>query len=190
MDRTNVRLGWWERRTLKRRRELLATLIDRLAPLRPRRVLDVGGGTGAFVARLFPQLGAQRCVLDVRARRLRSGRHRRPDLAYVRGRGERLPFPSGSFDLILAVMSWHHLTDPFAFLEEARRVVRDGAPLAIYEADPSTANGRRLAGLERWAPGGGRSFCPPEALRHRSESAGWAVREIVRWPDRYLLLAA
>ena len=190
MDRADVRLGWWERRSLERRRALLAALVDRLAPVRPQRVLDVGGGTGAFVARVFPGLGAPCCVLDVRARRLRSGRRRRPDLAYVRGRAERLPFPSGSFDLILAVMSLHHLADPWAFLQEARRVARDGAPLAIYEADPTATNGRRLAGLERWAPGGGRSFSPPEALRHLSESAGWGVREIVRWPDRYLLLAA
>jgi ubiquinone/menaquinone biosynthesis C-methylase UbiE len=45
----------------------------------------------------------------------------------------RLPFPDGSFDLVVSTISQHHWTDPAGGLQEVNRVLRPGAQAWIYD---------------------------------------------------------
>jgi ubiquinone/menaquinone biosynthesis C-methylase UbiE len=50
---------------------------------------------------------------------------------------EKLPFPSGAFDLVMCTYSFHHYPNPGAVLSEMRRVLAPGGRLIL--ADPTTA---------------------------------------------------
>ncbi|MFP4395754.1 MAG: class I SAM-dependent methyltransferase [Anaerolineales bacterium] len=63
-----------------------------------------------------------------------------PTIPWIQGRGERLPLPDNSFDLLYAVNVIHHITGQRAFIDEAYRVLRPGGRLAIIGIDP---HGRR-----------------------------------------------
>jgi ubiquinone/menaquinone biosynthesis C-methylase UbiE len=103
---------------------------------RGRRVLEVGCGTGHWLA-LLPA-GGVRCGLDPSAGMLDKARQRGGALSLVRGTAERLPFGQGTFDLVFCVHALHHFDDPAAFVHQARRVIRPGGALAITGMDPRT----------------------------------------------------
>lgn len=80
-----------------------------------RTVLDVGSGTGSYE----PRHG--RVVAVEPSRTMIDQRH--PDAApVVQGVAEHLPFPDGSFDAALAVLTTHHWPDHRAGLRELARV--------------------------------------------------------------------
>ncbi len=80
-----------------------------------RTVLNVGAGTGSYEP-------ADREVTAVEPSQIM--RAQRPEHAApcVAARAEALPFPDGSFDVAMAVLSDHHWQDPAAGLREMRRV--------------------------------------------------------------------
>jgi SAM-dependent methyltransferase len=57
----------------------------------------------------------------------------RPNLRYVTGDAEHLPFPDGSFDLVMAMAMLHHTPSPTKVIREMARVRRPGGTLVIVE---------------------------------------------------------
>jgi ubiquinone/menaquinone biosynthesis C-methylase UbiE len=112
----------------------------------PRRVLEVGCGTGEllrFVAERFPAAELTGLDLDAealgRARRKLDAAGARAEL--VPGRGDSLPFPDGSFDLVLSSLMLHHLDTETKVraLKEWRRVLdKDGSLLLVDLGVPRT----------------------------------------------------
>lgn len=49
---------------------------------------------------------------------------------------QKLPFPDGSFDLVLLYEAFYYLPEPGAFLAEARRVLRPGGELILSMPNP------------------------------------------------------
>ena len=47
----------------------------------------------------------------------------------------RVDFPAASFDAVIAHTVLSHVSDPFAVLEEAARVVRPGGVVAVFDGD-------------------------------------------------------
>jgi ubiquinone/menaquinone biosynthesis C-methylase UbiE len=56
-----------------------------------------------------------------------------------------MPFPDGSFDLIVSSMSQHHWSDVPAAVGEIRRVLRPGGRAWIYDARPVLPRAERAA---------------------------------------------
>lgn len=83
-------------------------------------VLEVGAGTGNFLA-LFESASAL-VALDLTHEMLVQGRRHHDDLLPVRGEASRLPFGSGSFDLVASAQMLHHVWRPVPLLMEMRRV--------------------------------------------------------------------
>lgn len=112
---------WWSRWV----RDMVG---DHLPPLTPAtRVLDLGCGTGV----LSRELRDRACVtsLDYVADAL--GYCRRRGLSrLVQGDGHALPFPNGSFDVVVAADTLEHLRDDAAGARELRRMLAPGG-LAI-----------------------------------------------------------
>jgi demethylmenaquinone methyltransferase/2-methoxy-6-polyprenyl-1,4-benzoquinol methylase len=95
-------------------------------------VLDLGGGTGGVAARLRPS-ARQVVVVEPDAGRARRGQGRFPQVGFVLGRGESVPFADDTFDVVLLVEVLHHVPDHRSLLIEAARVLRPGGRVLIEE---------------------------------------------------------
>lgn len=104
-------------------------LIQSANPQSGERVLDVGCGTGIVARRVAPYVGANGKVvgLDLSPHMLTVARAaaEREDLTieWHEGRAEKLPFPDGSFDLVLCQFALMFFADRRAALSEMRRVL-------------------------------------------------------------------
>jgi SAM-dependent methyltransferase len=110
-------------------------LADQLADLaRARagqRALDVGCGPGALTGALVARVGAGSvAAVDPSASFVAAVRERHPDVEVAEAAAEALPFPDGTFDVVLAQLVVHFMTDPVAGLREMGRVARDGGAVA------------------------------------------------------------
>lgn len=100
-----------------------------------RRVLDVGGGTGALARRLHDSAGAIVTVLDPTPEMLRYIPADGP-VRCVIGTAEAMPLPDDSFDAVIVTDAFHHFRDQPGAVAEFRRVVRPGGGVIIIELDP------------------------------------------------------
>jgi len=110
-------------------------------------VLDLGGGTGRLADVLD---SAQRYVcLDLDGARLREFGRRHPHGRAVVGDAARVPFATGTIDLVVCAAVSHHLTDESldAMIREARRVLRADGTLVFMDA---VWERRRLGGRLLW----------------------------------------
>lgn len=89
-------------------------------------ILDLGCGTGRFSEALANHFNAAVIAVDPSNKMLDQARSKQHDrrIRYEPGRGETIPLPSNSVDLIFMSMIFHHLEDPKLVAEECRRVVR------------------------------------------------------------------
>ncbi len=95
------------------------------------RLLDVGCGDGG-VARLLRERVGEVVAVDVTPS---DGWRDGPNLRFQKADGEALPFDDGSFDLVHAKDSLHHMEHPERALEEFGRVLRSGGAALLVEAN-------------------------------------------------------
>jgi SAM-dependent methyltransferase len=106
------------------------------------RALDVGCGPGALTAELVARLGAGAvAAVDPSPPFVAAATARFPDVDVRAGVAEHLPFPDGVFDLALAQLVVHFMSDPVAGLREMARVTRPGGVLAACVWDHSGDGG-------------------------------------------------
>ena len=99
----------------------------------PRRVLDVGGGTGRVSAALLTP-DRQVVLADTSLKMLQHAQA--PDrLRRAGAAAEQLPFATGSFDCVLMVDALHHVHHQSLSLQEMWRVVAPGGRLLVEEPD-------------------------------------------------------
>ena len=94
------------------------------------RLLDVGPGTGSFLARLSAAgHAAPLAALDYSAQSAATC-GRIPGVHSARGDARHLPFADAAFDVVTARHMLYHLDDPARAVAEARRVLRAGGRFA------------------------------------------------------------
>jgi ubiquinone/menaquinone biosynthesis C-methylase UbiE len=176
--------SFMERHRLLALAQVVAAARQHLSGNSGERLLDVGGGTGWLAEELGA--GLERIVvLEPRAKARAKGRKRRPEIEFVDGRAEAVPFPDASFERILAVGSLHHFADPVRGLAEMRRAMAPGGRLVIFEYPPDKGHGRFLV-----------RFACHHALRTPAElgalvaAAGFAEVSVAETPPGYLVLGA
>ncbi len=118
-------------------RAIIGRLRGRL-PGRPWTLLDVGCGTGVFASRVkdaFPEVEVW--GVDLAPEMIRMGRERWMSLPGefrpVQGDSERLPFATGSFDVVTCSNSFHHYPHQERAVAEIRRVLRPGGRLILID---------------------------------------------------------
>jgi ubiquinone/menaquinone biosynthesis C-methylase UbiE len=93
-------------------------------------ILDVGCGNGFIAHHLSALLSTEVVGLDV-------GESTAARIRYHQFDGRHFPLRDQSFDAILFCYVLHHAQDAGLVLNEARRVLRDGGLMIIYEDNPS-----------------------------------------------------
>ena len=111
-----------------------------VANLRPGdMVLDIAGGTGDLARAFARKVGDRGLVMhtDINESMLRTGRDRLLDeglvLPTVVCDGEKLPYKTGSFDLVSVAFGLRNMTHKDAALVEMCRVLRPGGRLLVLE---------------------------------------------------------
>jgi SAM-dependent methyltransferase len=123
-------------------RILRSARLDRRAD----RALDVGCGAGLSTAALTP-LARQVVGLEPVSNMLTHRRTVAPRASFVIGQAERLPFESGSFDLVSAAGSLNYTDLSSALPEIARVLTRDGTFLLYdFSVGRRSVSGGELAG--------------------------------------------
>jgi SAM-dependent methyltransferase len=130
-------------RFMGRYSEPLAAQFADLAGVRPgQRALDVGCGPGALTAELVSRLGAGAvCAVEPSASFAAAAAQRLPGVDVRRSAAEQLPFGDGTFDVTLAQLVVHFMTDPVAGLREMGRVTRPGGVVAACVWDHAGGRG-------------------------------------------------
>ena len=120
----------------------------------PHRVLDIGAGTGALLARLsarFP--GAALTGVDLAPGMVEAGRRAAPGASWAVGDAERLPLRGGLFDLVISTSALQWLPRLGPALAEARRVTAPGGTVAIALFGGATLHELRGAWSAALPPG-------------------------------------
>ena len=104
------------------------------------RVLDLGCGRGGVVE-LFWRDVALAAGVDPDASSLSD--HRSRGMPVVRGVGERLPFVSETFDLVVCLWVLEHMREPVEAFREVQRVLRPGGHFVFVT--PNTRNPLMIA---------------------------------------------
>lgn len=113
------------RRGQERRLGLVARHVD----LAGKRILDIGCGVGAYVQQ-FRRFTEHVFGIEVDMDRLALAREKAPGV--LQAVAERLPFQSGSFDMVFLHEVLEHVQDDALALREACRVLRPGGRIVIY----------------------------------------------------------
>lgn len=101
------------------------------------RVADLGCGSGVYT-RLLRARGFDCVGLDITAALLEVGRRETPEIDFVAGDVEALPFAAGRFDGVLLSGMLHHLPDPAPCAAEVARILRPGGRFVAF--DPNRLN--------------------------------------------------
>lgn len=136
------------------------------------RVLDVGGSAGTLHEELLKRIPAQQIIsLDIELIHVRTNQ--------VVGDGQRMPFASGAFDSILAGEVIEHVSNPKAFLDECRRVLRDNGVLALSTPNKKSWLNRLTHSYEMPLH---ISLFEPEGLRTILDNCGFTIQKLEFFP--------
>ncbi|MBI4208439.1 MAG: methyltransferase domain-containing protein [Deltaproteobacteria bacterium] len=107
------------------------------------RILDVASGTGILALRLAEKAPRGEIVgMDISPEMVEIANQKAegfPNVEFVVGNVEAMPFPDETFDVVTCSYSFHHFPDPDVALEEIHRVLKKGGKLYIidpYKAIP------------------------------------------------------
>ena len=144
--------------------------------LKGKRVLEVScghGGAASYITRTFSPASYTGLDLNPAGIAFCQRRHDLPELSFVQGDAENLPFPEHSFDAVINVEAAHLYPHYRHFLEEVTRVLAPGghflyadlrgrpdvaewdaalADSALREVSQETINAQVLRGLEKNSP--------------------------------------
>lgn len=162
-------------------------------------VLDVAAGTGHLSRAIAPHV-KQVVALDTTAEMLIEGRRQAEqdgigNILFEQGLAEDLPYPNGTFDVVVSRFAIHHFEDPNLPIEEMARVCRPGGKVAVI--DLVSPENEALAGtynqLERMRDSSHTKAPSPSELKRLMQGAGLDIghtisREIEVNVDRWLEL--
>jgi len=161
-----------------------AEVLERVAGVEGRRILEVGCGEGM----MFDGTGTHPVQMDVSMTRV--GRAAGRCRLLLCADGYQLPFATGSFDVVLLIAVLEHTREPDRMLAEARRVLtRGGRAIMVVPNDVTMSAGRLLLRKFPIRYPDHLTFTTPRKMR-RWLSHGFRIREAFTLPFRRLPFAA
>jgi ubiquinone/menaquinone biosynthesis C-methylase UbiE len=92
----------------------------------PKALLDMGCGTGAFLAQALDLGFSQICGIDVSPKMIGIARQVAPEAELQVGNFSHLPWPASSFDHVTTMEAIYYCLDPLAVVQEVARVLKAG----------------------------------------------------------------
>lgn len=137
------------------------------------RMLEAGGGTGRVSAQLCPLV--EHLVIADLSRPMLKEAMSKLCLLTVQSYVERLPFPDGYFERVLAVDALHHFCDQRVAVQELLRVLKPGGRMVIEEPNIERFSVKLVALAEKLALMNSH-FLAAEAIRRLVENSGATAR--------------
>ncbi len=167
-------------------------LINQYAPLKDKRILDVGCGVGAYVRKMrffSPDVYG----VDIDSERVAKASFDLPNIQVAPA--ETLPFADGFFDVILSHEVIEHVSDDAQAIREAYRCLKPGGRLVVFcpnrlyffETHGICLGKRYVFGnipLVNWLPAPLRNRLAPHVRAYR---AGELRRLFVGFPGRFIV---
>jgi ubiquinone/menaquinone biosynthesis C-methylase UbiE len=150
-------------------------------------LLDVGGNTGK-ITEAYARDCKEIVVLEPNHMVVEYGRTHRPQIKFVEGGAENIPFPNQYFDKIVASASFHHFSNQDRGLDEMKRVLKSDGKILIAEIDPNSRRGRWLRFWQGLVHGSTK-FYKPLQLRKKVEEHGLQVLPVYSTVSGYFLTA-
>ena len=157
--------------------------VKAIDPQPGERILDIAAGTGTSSAALA-RTGATVIAFDFSVGMIEEGRRRHPELEFVQGDAEKLPFGDDKFDAVTISFGLRNVQRPDVALAEMYRVLKPGGRVVVSEFSRPPVNLLRkgyFAYLEHVMPRiAGAASSNPEAYTYLFES-------IAEWPEQAVL---
>ncbi|NTW70288.1 MAG: bifunctional demethylmenaquinone methyltransferase/2-methoxy-6-polyprenyl-1,4-benzoquinol methylase UbiE [Chlorobiaceae bacterium] len=118
--------NYWRANATRRAKQLLQ---NNPAP----RILDVATGTGDLAASMAKIAGAKVTALDLSPEMLVLARKKYPEITFLEGYAEKLPFNNSSFDIVSAGFGVRNFEDLEKGMQEFHRVLKPGGHTLIIE---------------------------------------------------------
>jgi len=115
---------------------LTEAIRERLRPELGKKYLDVGCGTGNYLAE-FAARGYAMTGLDLSEGMLRVAREKSPDSDFICAPAEKMPVPGASMAGAFSCLAVHHFEDLEAMAREVYRVLEPNARFVIFTTEPS-----------------------------------------------------
>jgi ubiquinone/menaquinone biosynthesis C-methylase UbiE len=111
-------------------------IINRIISANPKKILDVGCGTGNVLKKLVSNENLSLYGLDISEKMIEIAKKNLENRAELKvGDSEYMPWEDDSFDVIVCNASFHHYPNPKKVLLEMKRVLKSNGTLII--GDPT-----------------------------------------------------
>jgi ubiquinone/menaquinone biosynthesis C-methylase UbiE len=160
--------------------KMLDLLVTRGPKNPPRRIIDVGCGTGRLLRAAsvyWPE--AELFGVDPAEKMLSGAKRLNPKAIFKLGSSESLPFPDQTADIVLSGISFHHWSDQEKGLQEIARVLRPDGWFCLADLT------FRLA---KWFERFGNKVRSRQQIRALILGAGLSVREQQNLRMRFVLI--
>lgn len=155
--------------------EVLAAMAGRSAG--PVRVLDVGCGTGSYLAAQARALGdrVELSGIDPSDAMLARARAKLPNARLGVAGVEAIPYPDASFDFVATRFTYHHFEDKPGAFREMLRVLAPGGVLFVTNIAPERMPGWWVFRLFPESTADNVRYWPAERLAGEIEALGFGV---------------
>jgi len=110
---------------------LAEQMWHRLYNVEFQRYLDIGCGTGNYTSALH-QKGITITGVDPSLKMLDKANAKNPNINWIQGSAENIPFENNSFDAALASLTLHHWDSLYDGFKELNRVLKTGGGITIF----------------------------------------------------------
>ena len=151
-------------------------------------MLDLGCGTGLFTSRLRHERHPELVVgCDFSGGMLDQAHARDPEVGWVQGDAQRLPFADAAFDTVLSTESFHWYPDQPAALLELHRILRPGGRLLVSLFTPPYEAVSRVADRSIDLTGQSAHFPTRDEMRTLLTAAGFELegQHVIRHYPRF-----
>ncbi|MBU0957683.1 MAG: methyltransferase domain-containing protein [Nanoarchaeota archaeon] len=124
----------------------MPTTLKILGNVKGKKILDLGCGPGRY-ANILSKKGAKVIGLDNSINSLEIAKGEAPKAEFILGDVEKLPFKSGTFDIVLSALVIGHLKNWDKVFKEVKRVLKKNGIFVFSNYTPIRSAGRK----KKWA---------------------------------------